>query len=101
VAYARCPAAITAFPWKPIGRNARDIELFVEWFRLQPGRGDPRRDANRWRIDGDRTALGRGRARAPMADLLLVDGKPDETIALLTNASQSACHRRAGRLHKS
>ena len=30
------PGGDYGFPWNPIGKNARDLELFVEWFGYEP-----------------------------------------------------------------
>ena len=64
------------FPNNPIGRNARDLELFVDVPRLLPGRGAGRRDAVRRPAHGHgrraRSAQGRLPRRRPRGQ-----GRPD------------------------
>lgn len=93
------PGGDYGFPWNPIGRNARDIELFVEWFGYSPAEAIRAATQTAGVLMATERPLGVVTPGA-YADLLLVEGKPDENISLLANAANLRTIVAAGRLHK-
>jgi imidazolonepropionase-like amidohydrolase len=93
------PGGDYGFPWNPIGRNARDIELFVEWFGYSPAEAIRAATQTAGDLMATERPLGVVTPGA-YADLLLVEGKPDEDVSLLANAANLRTIVAAGRLHK-
>ncbi|HEY0535631.1 MAG TPA: amidohydrolase family protein [Actinoplanes sp.] len=87
------------FALNPIGRNARDLRLFVEWFGLSPA--EALRCATQYGgqiMDmGDELGLVRS---GYLADLLLVEGDPTADVAILENPANLAMIMKDGRPHK-
>ncbi|ODU06531.1 MAG: hypothetical protein ABS84_17380 [Rubrivivax sp. SCN 71-131] len=95
----RClPGGDYGFPWNPVGSNARDIELFVEWFGYTPAEALHAATA----LGGqqmDMPDLGRVEAGC-LADLLLVDGDPTADVSVLRDKARLKAIMKDGRLHK-
>jgi imidazolonepropionase-like amidohydrolase len=91
------PGGDYGFPYNPIGRNARDLDLFVRLFGFSP-------------IDALVAATGTGGAlmnmevgtiRAGMlADLLLVDGDPTGDVTILQDKANLLAIMKGGAFHK-
>ncbi len=91
------PGGDSGFPYNPVGRNARDLELFVDQF------GFTAREALA-------AATGEGGALMDLpvgliregywADLLLVDGDPTGDVRLLQDKSRLHAIMKGGRFHK-
>lgn len=94
------PGGDYGFPWNPIGRNARDIELFVDWFGYSPAEAIRAATQTAGEMMATERKLG-VIAPGAHADLILVEGKPDETISLLADKANLRAIVAAGRLHKS
>lgn len=95
----RClPGGDYGFPWNPIGHNARDIELFVEWFGYTPAEALHAATALGGELM-DLPDLGRIEPGC-LADLLLVDGDPTADVSLLRDTARLTVIMKDGRLHK-
>jgi imidazolonepropionase-like amidohydrolase len=91
------PGGDYGFHWNPVGRNARDLRLFVEWFGFTPA--EALRAATQY--GGQLMDLPVGLVREGyLADLLLVDGDPLTDIAILEDQSRFAMIMKGGRLHR-
>jgi imidazolonepropionase-like amidohydrolase len=91
------PGGDYGFPYNPIGRNARDLDLFVRLFGFSPaealaaatGQGAALMDL----------PVGAIRAGA-LADILLVAGDPTEDVTILQDKANLAAIMKGGRFHK-
>ncbi len=92
------PGGDYGFPWNPIGTNARDIELFVEWFGYTPAEALHAATALGGQVM-DLPDVGRIEAGC-LADLLLVDGDPTADVSLLRDTARLKLIMKDGRLHK-
>lgn len=91
------PGGDYGFPYNPIGRNARDLELFVTLFGFTPT--DALVAATRH--GGDLMGLTVGQIRPGyLADLLLVDGDPTTDITLLQDPARIVAIMKNGTFHK-
>jgi imidazolonepropionase-like amidohydrolase len=93
------PGGDYGFPWNPIGRNSRDLQLFVDWFGYSPA--EALRAATQ--TAGELMALEKPLgvvAPGAYADLLLVKGDPTLDIGLLADRANIDVIMTAGRLHK-
>lgn len=91
------PGGDYGFPQNPIGLNARDLELFVEWFGYSPAQTLHAATA----LGGDLMALEIGRVREGyLADLLLVEGDPTENVSILRDKANLAMIMKGGELYK-
>ncbi|MER5427780.1 amidohydrolase family protein [Streptomyces sp. NPDC002588] len=93
------PGGDYGFAWNPVGRNLRDLELFVDWFGFTPA--EALRAATRLggQIMGMGDELGLVRPGF-LADLVLVAGDPLEEIAILQDRDRLTAVMKDGRLHK-
>lgn len=93
------PGGDYGFAWNPVGRNLRDLELFVDWFGFTAA--EALRAATRYggQIMGMADELGLVRPGF-LADLVLVDGDPLEEIGILQDRDRLAAVMKDGRLHK-
>jgi imidazolonepropionase-like amidohydrolase len=91
------PGGDYGFPYNPIGRNARDLDLFVRLFGFSPtealaaatGHGATLMD------------LPVGAIRAGyLADILLVSGNPTTDVTILQDKANLAAIMKGGRFHK-
>ncbi|MFT4009655.1 MAG: amidohydrolase family protein [Nocardioidaceae bacterium] len=87
------------FPVNPIGKNARDLQLFVEWFGMTPA--EALRCATEYggQLMGMGDELGLVR-EGFLADLLLVEGDPTADIALMQNPDNFALIMKDGAAYK-
>lgn len=86
------------FPFNPNGRNARDLEIFVEHFGYTPAEALTAAT----KLGGELMDLPVGQVREGyLADLLLVDGDPTQDVAILQDKSRLAMIMKDGVLHKS
>ncbi|WP_335976769.1 amidohydrolase family protein [Streptomyces sp. CA2R106] len=93
------PGGDYGFAWNPVGRNARDLELFVDWFGFTPA--EALRAATY--LGGQVMDMGGelGLVREGfLADLVLVDGDPLEDIRILQHADRLTAVMKDGALHK-
>jgi imidazolonepropionase-like amidohydrolase len=93
------PGGDYGFAFNPIGLNARDLRLFVEWFGFTPA--EALRAATQYggQLMGMPDSLGLIRP-GYLADLLLVEGDPLDDIGVLTDRDNISMIMRDGRLHK-
>lgn len=93
------PGGDYGFAWNPVGRNLRDLELFVDWFGFTPA--EALRAATRYggQIMGMEDELGLVRPGF-LADLVLVDGDPLEEIRILQDRHRLTAIMKDGKLHK-
>lgn len=91
------PGGDYGFPYNPIGRNARDLDLFVRLFGFSPA-------------EALAAATGQGAALMDLpvgairaghfADILLVTGDPTEDVTILQDKANLAAIMKGGRFHK-
>jgi imidazolonepropionase-like amidohydrolase len=93
------PGGDYGFPWNPVGRNARDLELFVDWFGFTPA--EALRAATRYggQIMGMGDELGLIRSGC-LADLVLIDGDPLADIRILQDCDRLSAIMKDGTLYK-
>lgn len=85
------------FPFNPNGRNARDLEHFVNLFGFTPA--EALRSATQY--GGELMGLKTGLVREGyLADLLLVDGDPTADVAILQDRNRLAMIMKGGAFHK-
>ncbi len=92
------PGGDYGFAWNPIGRNARDLQHFVERLGHTPLEAIHAATALGGQMMG-RSDLGLVRAGA-LADLLLVDGDPSQDVSILQDAQRLLGIMKDGRFHK-
>jgi imidazolonepropionase-like amidohydrolase len=93
------PGGDYGFPWNPVGKNARDLELFVEWFGYEPHEVLHAATA----LGGEAMDMGDelGQIREGfLADILLVDGDPTKDISVLADKDNLRVIMKDGHLHK-
>jgi len=85
------------FPFNPNGRNARDLEIFVEHFGYTPAEALTAATM----LGGELMGLEVGQVKEGwLADLLLVDGDPTADVAIMQDKARLAMIMQGGRLHK-
>lgn len=85
------------FPFNPIGRNARDLQHFVDHYGYAPQEAL----AAATSLGGELMGLDVGRVREGwLADLLLVDGDPLSDVSILQDPSRLVMIMKGGQLHK-
>ena len=91
------PGGDYGFPYNPIGRNARDLKLFVELFGFSPIEAL----VAATRQGGELMDLPVGEIRpGRLADILLVGGDPTSDVGLLEDKSNLLAIMKGGRFHK-
>ncbi|MFM1886575.1 MAG: hypothetical protein RL026_1732 [Pseudomonadota bacterium] len=91
------PGGDYGFPYNPIGRNARDLQLFVELFGYTPT--DALVAATK--LGGELMALPLGQVREGyLADLLLVEGDPTQDVRLLQDKARISAVMKGGQFHR-
>ncbi len=91
------PGGDYGFPYNPIGRNARDLKLFVELFGFTPTEVL----VAATRQGGELMDLPVGEIRAGrLADILLVDGDPTQDVSVLEDKTNLVAIMKGGRFHK-
>ena len=92
------PGGDYGFPYNPIGRNARDLALFVKLFGYTPA--EALRAATQ--LGGELMNMPVGQVRPGyLADLLLVDGDPTRDTRVLEDKRKLLAVMKDGRFHKS
>ncbi|MCW2872420.1 amidohydrolase family protein [Actinacidiphila oryziradicis] len=93
------PGGDYGFAWNPVGRNTRDLELFVDWFGFTPA--EALRAATQYggQVMGMGNELGLIRP-GYLADLVLVDGDPLDDIRIVQDPDRLAVIMKDGKLHK-
>jgi imidazolonepropionase-like amidohydrolase len=92
------PGGDYGFPYNPIGRNARDLQLFVELFGYTPTEAL----VAATKLGGELMAMDLGQVREGyLADLLLVEGDPTEDVRLLQDLSRIHAVMKGGLFHRS
>ena len=91
------PGGDYGFPYNPVGRNARDLDLFVTLFGFSP-------------LDALAAATGLGGELMDMplgqirpgylADILIVDGDPTQDVTILQDKARLTAIMKGGRFHK-
>lgn len=85
------------FPFNPIGRNARDLQIFVDHFGYTPAEAL----VAATKLGGELMGLEVGQIQPGyLADLLLVDGDPTADVAILQDKDRLAMIMKNGELHK-
>lgn len=85
------------FPFNPHGRNARDLEHFVQYFGFTPA--EALRAATQY--GGELMGIEVGQVTEGwLADLLLVDGDPTADVAILQDKDRLHMIMKGGALHK-
>jgi imidazolonepropionase-like amidohydrolase len=91
------PGGDYGFPYNVIGRNARDLQIFVEQFGFSPAETL----VAATRHGGELMDMDVGLVKAGMlADLLLVDGDPLEDITILQDKSRIPVVMKDGAFHR-
>ncbi|MDE2597103.1 MAG: amidohydrolase family protein [Sphingomonadales bacterium] len=85
------------FPFNPNGRNARDLEHFVQYFGYTPAEAL----VAATRLGGELMGIDVGQVKPGyLADLLLVDGDPVQDVAILQDKDRLAMIMQGGALYK-
>lgn len=91
------PGGDYGFPYNPHGRNARDLEHFVNLFGFSPVEAL----VAATKQGGELVDWNVGQVRAGyLADLLLVEGDPTADVRILQNQNNLAAIMKGGRFHK-
>jgi imidazolonepropionase-like amidohydrolase len=93
------PGGDYGFAFNPIGKNARDLHLFVDWFGLTAAealRSATEVGGQLMDMSGELGLIRPGY----LADLLLVEGNPVEDISILQDQAMLAAIIKDGRIHK-
>lgn len=93
------PGSDYGFGFNPIGLNAKDLELFVDWFGMSAEQSLRCATEIGGQLMGLSDELGLVR-EGYLADLLLVQGDPTHDIALLQDRSRLLMIMQDGRMHK-
>lgn len=93
------PGGDYGFKWNPHGRNARDLQMFVELFDFTPLEAIQAATQAGGELMGEPGRLGLI-AEGALADLLLVDGDPLRDIALLQEPANFRAIMKDGAFHK-
>ncbi|HEY3919955.1 MAG TPA: amidohydrolase family protein [Stellaceae bacterium] len=93
------PGGDYGFPHNPIGRNARDLQLFVEHFGYSPA--EALMAATKWggEIMGMGDELGLVK-EGYLADLLLIDGDPTRDVTIMQDKDRLLMIMKDGAYHK-
>ena len=92
------PGGDYGFPYNPIGRNARDLGLFVDLFGFSPIEAL----VAATKQGGELMDLPLGEIRSGMlADILLVRGDPTSDVTILEDPTNLLAIMKGGRFHKS
>jgi imidazolonepropionase-like amidohydrolase len=91
------PGGDYGFPYNVIGRNARDLQIFVEHFGFSPAEAL----VAATRHGGELMDMDVGQVKAGMlADLLLIDGNPLADISILQNKDRIPVVMKNGSMHR-
>lgn len=92
------PGGDYGFPFNPNGRNARDLEHFVNIYGFTPAEALSAATMLGGQLMGQEVGLVR---EGWLADLLLIDGDPTQDVAILQNRDRIRMIMLGGRMHKS
>jgi imidazolonepropionase-like amidohydrolase len=91
------PGGDYGFPYNPIGRNARDLEIFVNLFGYSPTEAL----VAATRLGGQLMDMPVGEIKAGcLADLLLVNGDPTQDVSILQSKTNLQVIMKGGQFHK-
>jgi imidazolonepropionase-like amidohydrolase len=93
------PGSDYGFGFNPIGLNATDLALFVEWFGMTPAEALRCATETGGQLMGMGDELGLVR-EGYLADLLLVEGDPTRDITILQDAARFSMIMKDGQLYK-
>lgn len=93
------PGSDYGFGFNPIGLNAKDLQLFVEWFGMSPAMALRAATEVGGQLMGLEGQLGLVR-EGWLADLLLVEGDPTTDITVLQDRRRLSMIMKDGQLHK-
>ncbi|MCC6076054.1 amidohydrolase family protein [Pseudomonas sp. GCM10022188] len=93
------PGSDYGFGFNPIGLNAKDLELFVDWFGMTPCQALRAATELGGQLMGMGDELGLVR-QGFLADLLLVEGDPTENVAILQDPKRLSMIMQDGKLYK-
>jgi imidazolonepropionase-like amidohydrolase len=93
------PGGDYGFPFNPNGRNARDLELFVQHFGYTPAEALSAATLQGGELMGMGDELGQVKPGF-LADLLLVDGDPTHDVRVLQDRHRLRGIMKDGRFHK-
>ena len=93
------PGGDYGFPFNPNGRNARDLELFVQHFGYTPAEALSAATLLGGELMGMGGELGQVKPGF-LADLLLVDGDPTRDVTVLQDRQRLRAIMKDGRFHK-
>lgn len=91
------PGGDYGFPYNPIGRNARDLDLFVRLFGFSPAEALAAATSQ----GGELMDLPVGVIRTGyLADILLIDGDPTADVTILQDKTNLLAIMKGGRFHQ-
>jgi imidazolonepropionase-like amidohydrolase len=91
------PGGDYGFPYNPVGRNARDLQIFVNLLGFTPAEAL----CAATRQGGELMAMDVGEVKAgKLADLLLVDGDPLADLTVLQNKASMPVVMKDGKFHR-
>jgi imidazolonepropionase-like amidohydrolase len=91
------PGGDYGFPYNPVGRNARDLQLFVDLLGYSPAEAL----AAATSLGGELMDMPLGQVKQGMlADLLLVDGDPTEDVTILQDKARISAVMKDGKFHR-
>jgi imidazolonepropionase-like amidohydrolase len=91
------PGGDYGFPYNPIGRNARDLAIFVDLFGYSPTEAL----VAATRLGGQLMDMPLGEIKPGwLADLILVNGDPTEDVTILQNKENLRVIMKGGQFHK-
>jgi len=91
------PGGDYGFPYNPVGRNARDLSLFVDLFGYSPTEAL----VAATKLGGELMEMPLGCVKPGyLADLLLVDGDPTEDVTILQDKARIPAVMKDGRFHR-
>ena len=91
------PGGDYGFPYNPVGRNARDLDLFVRLLGFTPTEAL----VAATKLGGELMAMDVGQVKPGMfADLLLIDGDPTEDVTILQDKARMPVVMKDGRFHR-
>ena len=93
------PGGDYGFPYNPIGRNARDLQWFVELLGYTPVEALVAATRLGGELMGRGELLGQVKA-GYLADLLLVDGDPTRDVRVMQDHDKLAVIMKDGKFHK-
>jgi imidazolonepropionase-like amidohydrolase len=91
------PGGDYGFPYNPVGRNARDLQLFVDLFGFSPTEALVAATKHGGALMG----MDVGEVKAGwLADLLLVDGDPTQDVSILQDKARITMVMKDGQFHR-